>query len=212
MFKETLSPQAFQLLKRICENDNFKNFHLVGGTSLALQLGHRKSKDLDFFSPNKFEGVLTKELTRYGKTKVITATTNTIETEINNTRVFFMFFGYPLYKEIKKKNGIRMADPIDIGLMKLMCLTSRQTKKDIIDLYFIDQEIIALEKLLEIIDKHIPKESFNKYSAARELLNPDKLNNQPMPELIKEVQWKETYELVESKITHYLLNTLNNSN
>ena len=207
MFKETISPQTFQLLKRICEDENFKNFHLVGGTALALQLGHRKSKDLDFFSPIKFESVLTKELTRYGKTKVITATTNTIETEINNTRVFFMFFGYPLYKEMIKENEIKMADPIDIGLMKLMCLTSRQTKKDIVDLYFIDKEIIPLEQLLKIIDRHIPEESFNKYSAAKELLDPDKLQNQPMPKMIKELNWKETYEVVSTKIAHYLLDT-----
>jgi len=205
MFKKTLSPKTFQLLKKICRNHKFNNFYLVGGTALALQLGHRKSGDLDFFSRTEFEASLTKELEKYGKTNVIVATTNTIEVKINSTRLFFMFFGYPLYKKIQKKEEIRIANPIDIGLMKLMCLTSRQTKKDIIDLYFIDREVILLEDLLEILDKHIPEESFNKYSAAKELLNPDKFGEQPMPVMLKEVKWEEAYELVSAKITNYLL-------
>lgn len=32
-----------------------KNFYLARGTALALQLGHRKSIDLDFFSMDKFD-------------------------------------------------------------------------------------------------------------------------------------------------------------
>lgn len=66
MFKETLSPQAFQLLKRICQDDTFQNFHLVGGTALALQLGHRKSKDVDFFSPVGFEANLVEKFKKWG--------------------------------------------------------------------------------------------------------------------------------------------------
>ncbi len=178
----------------------------MGGTALALQLGHRKSKDLDFFSPIKFEAALVENLITWGEHRIITATTNTIEAEIDNTRLFFMFFGYPLYKNIKKESGVRMADPIDIGIMKLMCLTSRQTKKDIIDLYFIDREITPLEELLKIIDKHIPEESFNKFSAAKELLNPDKLDNQPMPVMLKDVQWEKAYNNIAGKIENHLLN------
>src|SRR5882724_10949904 len=51
----TVDPGTFQLLKAVAKTDFVKNrFALAGGTSLALQVGHRKSIDLDFFSEKEF--------------------------------------------------------------------------------------------------------------------------------------------------------------
>ena len=46
---ETIYPNTLELLKKIQSLDMFKESRLVGGTALALQLGHRVSIDLDFF-------------------------------------------------------------------------------------------------------------------------------------------------------------------
>ena len=46
---ETIYPNTLELLKKIQSLDMFKESRLVGGTALALQLGHRVSVDLDFF-------------------------------------------------------------------------------------------------------------------------------------------------------------------
>lgn len=46
---ETIYPNTLELLKKIQSLDMFKESRLVGGTALALKLGHRVSVDLDFF-------------------------------------------------------------------------------------------------------------------------------------------------------------------
>ena len=46
---ETVSPELLELLNKIMNDNFFLNFILVGGTSLALQLGHRNSVDIDMF-------------------------------------------------------------------------------------------------------------------------------------------------------------------
>ena len=47
---ETVSPQLVHCLKIIQESEIFKDFNLVGGTCLSLQLGHRRSIDIDLFT------------------------------------------------------------------------------------------------------------------------------------------------------------------
>ena len=49
LFYQTVDTPTLELLKRLLEVTIFKNMRLAGGTSLALQLGHRKSIDLDLF-------------------------------------------------------------------------------------------------------------------------------------------------------------------
>ena len=46
---ETVEPSTLDLLKRLQRLPDLANTRLVGGTALALHLGHRKSVDLDLF-------------------------------------------------------------------------------------------------------------------------------------------------------------------
>ena len=46
---QTVSPELLELLKFIMKSEVFSDFILVGGTSLALQIGHRNSVDIDMF-------------------------------------------------------------------------------------------------------------------------------------------------------------------
>ena len=52
---QTVEPATLDLLKQIQQLTVFSSHRLVGGTSLALQFGHRLSIDLDFFSENLIE-------------------------------------------------------------------------------------------------------------------------------------------------------------
>jgi hypothetical protein len=48
--QETVVPEMLELIKELQSNPLFSDFYLVGGTALALQLGHRTSTDIDLFS------------------------------------------------------------------------------------------------------------------------------------------------------------------
>lgn len=49
LYYNTLDTDALELLKVLQKIPDFNNLRLVGGTSLALQYGHRKSVDIDLF-------------------------------------------------------------------------------------------------------------------------------------------------------------------
>ena len=53
--KNTIHQNSLELLKKLQADNELNEFHLAGGTSLALQIGHRKSIDLDLFSQTNFD-------------------------------------------------------------------------------------------------------------------------------------------------------------
>ncbi len=78
-------------------------------------------------------------------------------------------------------------------------------KKDIIDLYFIDKEVIRLNKLLGIFEKHYPKESLNSYDSLKTLIDIHLIESQPMPEMLKRCSWKECLSIVQEAIRKHLI-------
>ena len=55
LHKESVEPSTLELLIELQGKDYLQGFHLVGGTALALKMGHRKSIDLDLFSNSDFD-------------------------------------------------------------------------------------------------------------------------------------------------------------
>lgn len=53
----TVRPLLKEALATIMQNDIFQAFRLVGGTSLSLQLGHRKSDDIDLFTDEPYGSI-----------------------------------------------------------------------------------------------------------------------------------------------------------
>lgn len=47
---ETVSPLLKETLQKLVNSPIFKDFTLIGGTCLSLQLGHRRSIDIDLFT------------------------------------------------------------------------------------------------------------------------------------------------------------------
>ena len=55
---QTVVPELLELLKNIMTDHTFEGFNLVGGTSLALQIGHRNSVDIDLFGQENINSLL----------------------------------------------------------------------------------------------------------------------------------------------------------
>jgi hypothetical protein len=63
----------------------FENFYMAGGTALALQFGHRKSIDLDFFSDQKFDtNKILEKLQKQGKVKIVLQEEKTLHIIFSN--------------------------------------------------------------------------------------------------------------------------------
>lgn len=202
LHKKIIPPFSFDLLQDIQGDDNFERFYLAGGTALALQLGHRISIDLDFFTAKEFKSNQVNFLDK--PYEIISCFDNSIELIKDDTKVFFFYFGFPLKYDLVEVEGLYLANNIDIGLMKLLALQGRTTKKDIIDLFFIDQEVIPLEELLVLFETHYPKDSFNSYQSLKKLINTSDLEGQPLPRMFKEFDWEIALSLVQSKVAAHI--------
>lgn len=56
-YKETVSKSLMDILRKLMTCELLSSFRLVGGTSLSLQLGHRRSIDIDMFSDEPYGSI-----------------------------------------------------------------------------------------------------------------------------------------------------------
>jgi len=144
MFYDILDKKRIAILPLLKE---FKeDFYLVGGTALALQIGHRDSLDFDFFcqedidTQKLFEKV--KEVFKGQKVLKTQDEKNTLTVLIDKTiEISFFSYKYELVGELVEEPNLKLASVLDIGCMKLSAITSRGISKDYIDLYYILQDI-----------------------------------------------------------------------
>jgi predicted nucleotidyltransferase component of viral defense system len=137
----TIEPGTLGLLKELSAEPMLARHFLVGGTSLALQLGHRKSVDLDLFSHQAFEAeaILEKLRTKYD-VQPLTVTDTICIAVVDGIKVDFVHFRYPFAFPLLETDGVRLADKKDIAPMKLDAVTKRGSKKDFYDMYYLFEE------------------------------------------------------------------------
>ncbi len=146
----TVEPSTLGLLKELMSKDYLNQFALVGGTALALQLGHRFSIDLDLFTTEPFiKEELLEDLKIDFQVSVESESRNIVITNINDVKVDFVKVPYPRIFPIIEIDGIRLLDMKDIAPMKLSAATQRGSKKDFYDLYFLLKKM-KLEDMLNL--------------------------------------------------------------
>ncbi|MCB0597224.1 MAG: nucleotidyl transferase AbiEii/AbiGii toxin family protein [Lewinellaceae bacterium] len=113
-------------------------FCLAGGTSLALQIGHRVSVDLDFFGHRPFETQeILDELHDLAPLSIMSQSKNILVLNVQSVKVDFVNYRYPLISAPIETEGLRLLTVPDIGAMKLAAIAGRGRKRDFIDLFFI---------------------------------------------------------------------------
>lgn len=139
LHKETVSKEMWELLQGLMKDEILKDFNLVGGTSLSLQIGHRLSIDIDLFTTKGFdEQALLKDLANKYPIRIRDMFDNTILLDIDKVKVDILAHQYPWQKPIETKEGVRLASLEDIGAMKLHAIFQNGTRiKDFIDMYFL---------------------------------------------------------------------------
>jgi len=178
------------------------DFYLAGGTALALQIGHRVSTDLDWFTAQR--RLLTSErdeirsvLVGSGQFEVASEQDGMLFTRLLGTDVSFIYQHHPLLEPTVKYQGVQLASPTDIGLMKLAAINSRGTRRDFIDVYCL-REVVPLERLLELTAiKYADRPSFLAI-AVRALAYFEDAEQQPMPRLLTPVRWADVQAYCEA--------------
>ncbi len=159
MFYTILDAKRIALLPLL---KNFQDrFYLAGGTSLALQIGHRDSIDFDFFAK---EDIDTKKLFEQIRESFTGHSISKIQEEENTLTVLidesvkFSFFThrYSLIRDAIRDEYLTLASIEDIACMKLSAITGRASNKDYIDLYFILDKF-SLQEILGFANEKYPE-------------------------------------------------------
>lgn len=145
---EILNEAQHQLLPFI--KSFAKEYYLVGGTAVSLQIGHRQSIDFDLFKKsNVSKTKIVKRLAEYGLTyQLLYTNSESFHIIVNNVKI--TFFEYPFtIPTTQAFEKIRIPDLLTLAAMKAYALGRRAKWKDYVDLYFIMQEYSNLESIIK---------------------------------------------------------------
>lgn len=201
LFYKTIGSKTLELLKKLQSEDLFTNLSLVGGTSLALQIGHRVSVDLDLFGVLECDNItLNKTLKSLFQIETIQQTENIHIYNIENIKVDIVNYPYPWLQPPINRDGLKLATIDDIAAMKLAAITGRGSKKDFIDLYFLLQRF-SLKEMLNLYLKKYNEGSV--FMVLRSLAYFDDAEEELMPKMFVEIKWEEVKETIIDKLKSF---------
>jgi hypothetical protein len=147
--REAVRPELLGVLEKLMLDKNLLNYHLVGGTALALQIGHRDSIDIDLFTQDEIiHETIEKSAQCIAPLEIVRKNAGGMTIMVNNVKVDFVRHNYPLLNEMRTVEGVRMYSLIDIAAMKTHAIVKRGSKKDFIDLYFLLKQF-NLEEIIQ---------------------------------------------------------------
>ena len=139
---ETVEYSTLELLRKLQSLPILRDTRLVGGTALALQLGHRKSVDLDFFGTITCEAEeLISAIKTVASLIVLKESPHIHIYLVDGIKVDIVNYRYQWLDKPVVDQGIRMAGIKDIAAMKVTAVIGRGTKKDFIDISFGSSDI-----------------------------------------------------------------------
>ena len=200
----TIESGTLELLRKLMQIDEFKELRLVGGTSLALQIGHRNSIDIDLFGildADEFE--IDKILNKIGSLTLLKKTKNINIYLIDGIKVDLVNYHYPWLGETFIEDDLRLAGTKDIAAMKLAAITGRGTKKDFIDLNFLLQ-FYSLEEMLGFY-----KLKFNDASeilVLKSLTYFEDADAEEDPRMLMPMNWGKVKDLITVSMQKYITN------
>lgn len=197
---QTVDSHTLELLRQLSVVPEFSAMRLVGGTSLALQYGHRTSVDLDFFGTFDSELSFSIILRSYGRLAIVKETSKIKVYLLDGIKVDFVHYDYPWLESPLQVDGLTLATPPDIAAMKVNAIEGRGSKKDFIDLYYLLQRYTLVE-ILEFYKQKYPEHSV--FRALMSMSYFDDADMQPTPRMFTDVSWDEVKEYIQSQVRQY---------
>lgn len=199
---ETIDTPTLELLKKLLSLDVFKLMRLAGGTSLALQYGHRKSLDLDLFGTLPGDSIaITSALSSIGSVQNLQNSQNIKSRLINGIKVDIVNYPYRWISQSIVEDNLCLASDKDIAAMKLAAITGRGSKKDFIDLYFLLKRY-SLHELLGFYNEKYTDGSV--FMVLKSLTYFDDAEADAEPILLIPAIWKEVKESIVHQHGRYL--------
>lgn len=184
----TVETGTLDLIKKLMSDDKFNAFNLVGGTALALKIGHRISVDIDLFSTYAFNASdLSDHLAVNYNAEDVKTLTNGVFCFVNNIKVDLIAHQYPLVEKPEFIEGVRIASLLDIGAMKLNAIFhSGKRLKDFVDMYSL-LEKYTLNQMLDACQRKYSELNIN--MVKQSLIHHGDIISLPVEFVGAEIKW-----------------------
>ena len=147
MHKEILNDRQTALLPLMAKFR--REYYLVGGTAIALYIGHRRSIDFDLFKQSRLNHK--KNLDRISEGGFPHQVTRRVEEQmnliVNDVKVTFFQYPFPVIADENFDDTFRMPSLLTLAAMKAYALGRRSKWKDYVDLYFLLKERFSLPEI-----------------------------------------------------------------
>ena len=198
MHPEILSKEQKELLPMMRQ---FKReFYLVGGTAIALQMGHRRSIDFDLFKLTEINS--TKTLRKLDTAKKSYIVTRRVKEQINLVmnivKITFFQYPYTIEANVDFENTFRMPELLTLAAMKAYALGRRAKWKDYVDLYFLLQNYYTLDQIIQKADTLFGQMFSGKLFRAQLAFHKDIDYSEP-------VEYMQGFEVGEKEIKDFLI-------
>jgi hypothetical protein len=178
-----------------------RNYYLVGGTAIALHIGHRRSVDFDLFTDKTINKSLIKKKIlelKFNK-QTLFEDIDQIHFLINDVKITFFNYPYPVKHNEMVKRYISIPTLLSLSAMKAFALGRRAKWKDYVDLYFIIKDYYSIKDISEeakqIFGDLFSEKLFREQMAFHEDID----YSEP-------VEYLSGYEVPDSKIKEFLIN------
>jgi len=180
LIKDGVSDELWKNLLLFQKENLFRNFYLVGGTALSLQIGHRTSFDIDLFTPDELNK---SEILEFAK-----SINDDVEIKSDSRAVFQLFlnfhdpekilkidfvqYQYPLLDPyVQNEENLRIIGKNDLSAMKMSATGTRGNEaRDFIDLYYLLKEI-TMEKIVDNFKKKYKEDNIAHYLRSMNYFN-----------------------------------------
>ena len=155
MHKEILTPYQRELLPLV--KMFRKDFYLVGGTAIALQIGHRRSVDFDLFT--NAESLNIQQIkarykeARFPRKRIMYEAFDQFHIQINDVKMTFFAFPYPVKATVSFESFSTMPNLLTLAAMKAYALGGRAKWKDYVDLFYILKSYHTIDQISHKAEK-----------------------------------------------------------
>ncbi len=201
MYEGTLSLHVQNVLAQLGNSGVVSQMYLVGGTALALQLGHRVSLDFDFcVKGNVMAENIARDLGSVGKFTVdLLEPPHTLLGTLEGVKVSVFRYDYELLNPFIYYKKVALASVKDIAVMKLTALCGRAKKRDYVDVYVLSQQY-PLEEQFSWYEKKYGVLGNNVYTLIKALGYFEDAEIDKMPKMLVPLEWEQvkTFLLAQS--------------
>lgn len=206
MHPHVMPPAQQAVLRELGPLATEADFYLGGGTAAAVQIGHRRSVDLDWFTNEAIPDPLRLAARLQGQQfdlSVDSVEAGTLHGESDGVLLSFLEYRYPLLEPPAEwaGYGCRLASLADLACMKLSAIAGRGTKKDFIDVFALGRSGLGLGEMLDLYKRKFSIRDIG--HVVMSLTYFDDADAEDMPTMLWDVGWSNVKQSIERWVTDY---------